>query len=322
MTKISALHTTLKEDRPLEWFRNCRIGLGLHWTAKSQPLAGAALDFNSAVKAFDIRRVMDAVAMVNADYILLTTTHALQCFPAPHPVIDGILPGRTATRDLIGELGEALNKSGKHLILYYNHSCNCGEDSAWETAVGYKDTPLHRFTDHFLNIVRWAGERYGKLVSAWWFDSCYSLDAGGPHNSVACDLSNYQFPWNDLVAAARAGHSDRLVALNSGVNEDYLYSDTTDYWAGEQNTLAYPPTAPARPNGLLWHTWVTFDNLGWVHDKPNTPLAEPMFSAEATGDYLKQAARHRAPVTFNLDISQEGIVSPASLKCLAAAVKS
>ncbi len=318
MAKTPVSQTPLKQDRPLDWFRKCRIGLGLHWTAMSQPLTGQAVDFNTAVARFDIQRVMDAVNEVHADYILLTTTHALQCFPAPHPVIERILPGRTAARDLIGELGETLNKSGKHLILYYNHSCNSGEDAAWETAVGYKSTPLHRFTDNFLSIVRYAGERYGKLVSAWWFDSCYSLDASGPHNSVTCDLSNYQFPWNDLVAAARAGHPDRLVALNSGVNEDYLYSDSTDYWAGEQNTLEYPPTAPARPNGLLWHTWVTFDNLAWVHAKPNTPLAEPMFSAEAVADYLKQAARHEVPVTFNVDISQEGIISPASLNLLAA----
>jgi hypothetical protein len=318
MKKMPASQTPLKQDRPLDWLRNCRIGLGLHWTAKSQPLTGQPLDFNSAVEAFDIRRVIDAVAQVQADYILLTTTHALQFFPAPHPVIDRILPGRTVTRDLIGELGAALNKSGKHLILYYNHSCNCADDPAWETAVGYKDTPLHRFTDNILDIVRWAGERYGNLISAWWFDSCYSLDSGGPHHSVTCDLSNYQFPWDDLVAAARAGHPNRLVALNSGVNEDYLYNESTDYWAGEQNTLSYPPTAPARPNGLLWHTWVTFDNPAWVHDKPNTPPAEPMFSVEAIATYLKQATRYRVPVTFNIDISQEGILSPTSLKRLAA----
>ena len=35
-----------------------------------------------------------------------------------------------------------------------------------------------------MDIVGWMGERYKDKIKAWWFDSPYSLDPRGPHNSV------------------------------------------------------------------------------------------------------------------------------------------
>ena len=43
-----------------------------------------------------------------ADYVLFTAAHALQMLPAPHPLLDDILPGRTSERDLLRELADVL----------------------------------------------------------------------------------------------------------------------------------------------------------------------------------------------------------------------
>ena len=91
----------------------------------------------------------------------------LQMLPAPHPGIDQILPGRTCQRDLIAELADALASRGKPLLVYYNHSCNQGEDRAWEQAVGYHDRDKQRFAQNLTDIVGWMGEKYKNKIRAW-----------------------------------------------------------------------------------------------------------------------------------------------------------
>ena len=80
--------------------------------------------FRGAVDAFKREGVHGACVHAGADYLLFTAAHALQMLPAPNPVIDRILPGRTCKRDLIAELADGLAAKGIPLLVYYNHSCN------------------------------------------------------------------------------------------------------------------------------------------------------------------------------------------------------
>ena len=107
-----------------DWLAKCRYGVGVHWTAQTVPRQGSPLPFQKAVDAFDVKRFVGQLAYAGADYLLFTSAHALQMLPAPHPVIDKILPGRTCKRDLIAELADALAAKGMPLLVYYNHSCN------------------------------------------------------------------------------------------------------------------------------------------------------------------------------------------------------
>ena len=118
------------------------------------------------------------------------------------------------------------------LLVYYNHSCNSKDDPPWERAVGYHDQNKRRFAENLLEIVGWMGERYKDMIKAWWFDSPYSLDTRGPHNSVTTDMTGFQFPWEQFTVAAKIGHPARLVTYNAGVNETFLYAAHQDYWAG------------------------------------------------------------------------------------------
>ena len=179
---IAAESPSLKPYKPAntDWLAKCRFGIGAHWTALTTPRRGKPLPFQKAVDAFRVDRFVDAVAHSGADYVLFTTTHALQMLPAPHPVIERILPGRTCSRDLIGELAKGLAAKNIRLLLYYNHSCNGNDDQKWMQAVGYFDAKKDRLVDNLCQIVAWMGERYGEKVKAWWFDSSYSLDPRGP----------------------------------------------------------------------------------------------------------------------------------------------
>jgi hypothetical protein len=300
-----------------EWLSECGYGVAFHWTAHTIPERGSPLPFPQAVEKFQLESFLTSVKESGAGYVIFTATHALHRPPCPNPVIDALLPGRTCERDLIGEIADGLEKMGKHLIVYYNHSCNHKEDLEWEHAIGYHGTDKSRFTQNFCDIIEWMGKKYGSKIKGWWYDSCWALDPRGPLDDVTTDLQGYQFPWEKLTKASKQGYSDRLVTYNPGLNESFLLTDHQDYWAGEMDSLKIVPHNKIHHlNGLPWHGWMCLDNKDWVHGKVNTRLAVPQFERQAVLDYLKSCIRYRAPVCFNLDIVQNGTVSPHSVNML------
>jgi hypothetical protein len=296
-----------------DWLAKCRYGLGIHWTAQTVPRHGQPLPFPKAVAQFNLKVFLDSVAYTGADYVLLTAAHALQMTPAPNPVIDSILPGRTCQRDLLGELADGLAGKGLPLLVYYNHSCNLGQDLAWEKAVGYHAPSKDRLAGNLIEIVGWMSDHYGQKIKAWWFDSPYSLDSRGPHSSVTTDLAGFRFPWERLTTAAKRGFPGRLVTYNAGVNETYLYTTHQDYWAGEMNDLKTPANRRNLPNGLQWFGWTCADDRGWVHTKLESEIPAPLYSDEQVITYVRTCNSHQAPMTFNVGIYQDGTLAVASV---------
>ena len=79
----------------------------------------------------------ETLAAVGARHCIFTLTHAKQYLPFPLAELDRILPGRTAGRDLVGDLVRELHARGIRFIAYYNHSCNGNDDVEWKRACGY-----------------------------------------------------------------------------------------------------------------------------------------------------------------------------------------
>jgi len=307
---------TSYERANTDWLAECRFGIGIHWTAQTVPRHGSPVNFQKAVDAFDIDVFIAAVEFSGADYVLFTSAHALQMLPAPHLVLDRILPGRTSKRDLIGELADALAAKGKHFLVYYNHSCNHQQDSAWENAVGYHAPNKERFARSIMDIVGHMGERYGEKIKAWWFDSPYSLDPRGPHNSVTTDLNGFQFPWERFTVAAKVGHPARLVTYNAGVNRTFLYTTHQDYWAGEMVNLDSPAKGRYLDNGLQWFGWTCIEDRRWVHTKLDTPIPAPLYTDEQVFQFVRACNEHMSPMTFNVGIYQNGTLAPGSVEQL------
>jgi hypothetical protein len=140
----------------------------------------------------------------------------------------------------------ALAAKHKHLLVYYNHSCNSKDDPPGSRQLD-TTTRNRRFATNLLEIITWMGNRYRDKIKAWWFDSPDSLDSRGPHNSVSTDMSGFQCPWERFTVAAKIGHL-LTVTYNAGVHETFLYTTHQDYWAGigQPHTPAksrYPTTA-------------------------------------------------------------------------------
>jgi alpha-L-fucosidase len=299
-----------------DWLAKCRYGIGVHWTAQTVPRSGEPLPFQEAVDRFKLKQFIDQVQYAGADYVLFTAAHRFQMLPAPHPVIDRILPGRTCKRDLLAELADALAAKGLPLLVYYNHSCNRGQDPPWEQAVGYHGADKSIFAKNLMDIVAWMGNRYKEKIKAWWFDSPYSLDPRGPSKSVSTDMTGFQFPWERFTVAGKTGYPARLVTYNPGVAKTFLYTTHQDYWAGELVNLKTPATSRYQENGLQWFGWTCLDFRAWVHTKLNTEIPKPLYSDEEIITFVQQCNAHQAPMTFNVGIYQDGTMAEASVEQL------
>lgn len=316
LPRILAAETETYQRANTDWLARLRYGIGVHWTAHTVPRHGAPLPFQKAVEAFDVKRFVEQTVYAGAEYVLFTSTHALQMFPAPHPVIDRLLPGRTCERDLIGELADALAARGLPLLVYYNHSCNGRDDAAWRNAVGYDGKDKNVLAQNLIDIVGWLGDRYQSKIKAWWFDSPYSLDLRGPHNSVTTDLGGFLFPWERLTVAAKRGYPARLVTYNPGIAETYLYTTHQDYWSGELVNLKTPATSRYLPSGLQWFGWTCIEDRAWVHAKRDREIPLPLYSNEEVIAYVRTCNSHQAPMTFNVGIYQDGAMAPKSIEQL------
>jgi hypothetical protein len=164
--------------------------------------------------------------------------------------------------------------------------------------------------------VWWMGDRYRDKIKAWWFDSPYSLDPRGPHNSVTTDMTGFQFPWERFTMAAKVGHPARLVTYNAGVNQTFLYTTHQDYWAGELVNLDSPAKGRYLDNGLQWFGWTCLEDRAWVHTKLDTPIRAPLYTDEQVIRYVRTCNQHLAPMTFNVGIYQDGKMAEASIEQL------
>ncbi len=302
-----------------DWFAGS-IGISVHWTSHSKPLSGKAQTFQNAVEEFDLDGFMRQIKKSGAKHLIFTTTHAEHKLPAPHPVIDYLQAGRTCGRDLLGEIAQRLKQEGVRLILYYNHACNGDDDAAWKKACGYLDAPLDLFAARILQIVECLSRRYGDLVSGWWFDSSYSVDPRGPHNSITTEIGDWQFPWDGLSAAAKSGNPQSIVCFNSGVDVDFLYSTHQDYYAGETTSLRMRPQG-RYIHGLQLHQWFCLDNRNWVHTQENTPFVGPAYTDEQVQNFTRQITCAGGAVTYNMEIAQTGLINPSAIEQMERLIK-
>jgi len=296
----------LSKRADTRWLHATRFGIMVHWTSESQPLTGAQKPYAEAVEAFDVERFTRQIRETGAGFVVFTTAHAESYFPAPNAALDAVYPGHTAKRDLVRELIDALAAHNIALMLYYH----IGADPDYMKASGFYDTDTSILFSHWKAIIREAGERYGRDLRGWWFDD---------------GAINYYYrspPWESLTETARAGNPDRIVGYNAWMYpspaafQDVHWAETEDDPAGTKGLLIaggdgkYPPASAH--HGLQSCATVTMET-DWAHGKPDTPFGAPRHTAESLRAYLDACAITRNVPVFNLEITQDGLLSPDSL---------
>jgi hypothetical protein len=309
------LHAAALELRAdTTWMQRCRYGLMCHWTSQSQPRSGAPLPYAEAVERFNVERFAQQAADTGAGFVVFTTAHAQQYFPAPLAALHGILPGRTANRDLVADLAAALGRHNIRLILYYH--LGAASDPQWLAASGFWETDTRAFFDHWTAIVGEAGHRYGKRLAGWWFDD------------GAVTYYYRSAPWQRLATAAKAGYPARLVAFNPW--DLPPPTEFHDLFCGEG--FGDPSVGGLlRAGGDGHFHGGTYDGLqasacliterDWGHFTLDRPIAPPRWNAPQLAALLNGFVACKNVPIFNLEITQDGQLSPATVEVFARAAK-
>jgi len=289
------------------WLQKAGYGLMSHWTSQTCPRRGRPKPYAQAAQDFYVEMLANQVQEAGAGFLVLTTSHAQFYFPAPIQAIDRILPGRTAPRDLVADLADALGKRGIRLMLYYH--IGASSDPQWLKASGFWETDTSMIFGNWTAIISEVGQRYGDRLAGWWFDD----------GSI-----NYYYrsaPWERLTRAAKAGNANRLVGYNPWI----LPSPTEfqDFCCGEGfQDAGAGGLVPVGGDGR--YTAGSYQGLqacatlitegDWVHAHKDTEIGKPQWSAEQLATVLSEFAKFRNVPIFNLEIYQEGTVSPTSVE--------
>jgi hypothetical protein len=289
------------------WFQQARYGIMVHWTSESAPLQGERKPYAEAVAAFDVETFAENVWQTGAGFVVFTTAHAFQYFPAPLAALDRVLPGRTSRRDLVADLAAALGRRGLKLMLYYH--LGAVNDPEWVAASGLFDTDTTKLFGNWQAMVSEVGERYGDRLAGWWFDEG---STGYYHRSA---------PWESLARAAKAGHPQRLVGFNAWelANPTQFHDFCTGEGCQEPRGfcgLLTPGGDGRYPSGThvgLQASACLITERDWGHFGLNTPLSEPKWSADQLAALLEGFIACRNVPLFNLEITQDGHLSAKSI---------
>lgn len=308
--QLMAEAAALRSD--VTWMGDIKYGFFFHWNSKSMPRRGEQKTYNDAVNDFDVDKFAFMVNNCGAKLIFFTTSWAEYYFPAPIKAIDSILPGRTATRDLVADLSDALNKYGIKLILYYH--VGHGDKEWWDK----QHFTLENSGDLYTNLERIVGEvsmRYGSKLAGLWMD-----DGMGYYPNMA--------PFDKITYAAKRGNKNLVICYNPWIFPQF--TEFQDYYAGEvglsvESSGRENPYLPVGGNGIftdgpqkgLQATYTGVLEPGeWTHIYKDTDIPAPLFGAEELTRIIRESNGRKNLPMMNIRVYQDGSISPLTYKLL------
>ena len=310
------LHAEAKQMRAdTTWLQQAGYGAMVHWTSQTQPRNGAQKPYAQAVQDFDVKTFAQQMRDCGVGFVVLTTSHAEMRFPGTNKALDSLLPGCTASRDLVADLIVELKKYNIKLMLYY-HIGSVG-DPRWLEASGFWKTDTTQVFENWRKIITEIGLHYGNDLAGWWFDD----------GSV-----NYYYrsaPWKSLLQAARAGNPKRLVGFNSW--ELPSPTEFHDLYLGEGNRSPSGTGALLTCNGngrypsgshegLQSCSTLVFES-DWIYMRGGQPISGWQFSVESIRQMIQDFKAYHNVLIFNFEITQEGTISPESVEMLKKVLK-
>lgn len=300
-----------------DWFKESGYGLMFQWTNRSTPPSGPNKPWPTKIRDFNLDRFVDLVEESGAAYVIWSITWGEQYISAPIRALDDILPGRTTERDLLGEMAERLAQRNVKLIFYYHYGYDCyhSKDPAWMRASGAGDPDRTAFYKNWQAIIGEVGERYGDKLAGWFLD--------GGQRYYDCHFDNTPntgmttAPFYDLTRTAKLGNPQRIVSYNPWILPSLTPFE--DYLAGEGFRTFEGLNDGQFPNGpyagLQAHSAFPLEKR-WGHIDPDTRIEPPQYTADQLIQAIQTGRERRHPYSINLEMYEDGTVSPQSRRLL------
>ena len=247
---------------------------------------------------FDVEAFASALADMRASHLILTLGQNNGQYIAPNAALEVLCPasaGNRSPRDLPMEIGQALRSRGIALILYLPFRAPQGDRALMECLgdVSEQEPPPARFIAAWSSVIRDWSERYGSLLSGWWFDGTYNTKGITPAG------------WELLCSAARAGGVNRWLAFNAGEGAERFSAKSApcqNLMAGEY--MQPPARLSAPPSELALHV-LTPLSASWGREAP------ARFSATQLRNWISEAAAARGLFTLDMPVDATGRFLPA-----------
>lgn len=179
------------------WMAQGAFGMMTHFliTPKGATPQEKNADLNRIVDRFDVERYLRQFDETGADWLIFTLGQGTGYLSSRNDYIDRLEAGWTPRRDLIPEIGKALQRRGKRMIVYFP-GAHTAADPTVKRLLGLGTAG---YADRHNAFVRDYSMKLGRLCSGWWFDSC------GPQDNAA---------WQKEMDACRAGNPESVVAFS------------------------------------------------------------------------------------------------------------
>ncbi len=285
------------------WMKQARWGVMTHFLAEwINPSAHAsAEDWNAMVGGFDVEGLASQLQSVGAGYYLFTIGQNSGFYASPNSTYDklvGIDPSKCSRRDLVAELGTALQKRGIRLIVYLPAGAPAG-DRAARTALGWQNgaNRNREFQLKWEQVIREWSLRWGNKVAGWWFDGCYWP------NTMYRTTEPPNF--SSFADAARAGNPSAVLAFNPGVVYRSLsITPHEDYIAGEIDQPDRVTIRRAEDGKVDRAQLHILSYLGGTWGK-----GSPRFSQDQITKWTRDWIGQGAAVTWDSPIQPSGVIS-------------
>jgi alpha-L-fucosidase len=327
----------------LEWFRNAKFGLFMHYGLYSQLGRGEWVMLREKVPLAQYERLKDSfhpdkfdanhIASVAVDagmkYVNLTSKHheGFCLFRTRQTSYNSTeSPSR---RDLVGELAEACGKHGLGLFLYYSmgadwhHPCFCDPSAGWEyyrpayatkpaQYLWKKDSDFRIYIDYVHQQLRELLTQYGPVAGIW-FDPVVGYYARP-------DL----FPMDQTYALIRSLQPNCLVSFKQGAtgNEDFAAPERSD--AGLLSYASVVPERRQKAQETEENAWAknrtkpaelcnTLQPGVWGYNRSDDSKHR---TAPEVLDLYKQARAQNANLLLNTGLLPDGSIFPEDVKTL------
>jgi hypothetical protein len=293
-----------------DWFQQAGWGVFVHYleSLQNNPAElnslGRKTAWDECVKEFDVEKFAGQIGQTGAGYVVFTVQQRTRFLIAPNATFDrlaGYKPGEAcATRDLIGDLYQALHKRGIALMLYWTGD-GPRDDAQAAKALGWTEKQSEDYVRHWASVVREYGERYGDKIRGWWVDGCYPW------------IGYEEKKLGIMAGAVKAGNPRRIIALNVGVQDKVRsYSKWEDFTTGEQNEFKDVPES-RWIGGEQWHI-LSF--LGSSHQGWGVPGSK--YKKQELADYVRRVTQHGGVVSIDVMLYRDGGLDRSQLEMLKA----
>lgn len=307
-----------KELNPnTKWMRDAKWGLFSHYMVHQpsgpipEHMNGEV--WNKKVNSFQIKKFADQLTELKVPYFFITIGQGGNYYCSPNATFEklfGPSDGKLSSRDLVMELAEELTSRGIKMCVYL-------------PAVGRRDSA--DVQQKWREVITEWSDRWGELISAWWIDGAVFQNA---------DV------FKAYTAAFKSGNPNALVSYNVGpvgMNRKQLLPVTEheDFLAGECDYTL--PTCGNTPEVYRKQkVWNTFETTNF-YKGPNIlgdqlhflnflgkwwSTGEPRFSDALVIGWTQHVIENSGAVTWDLPLSDEGIIPENYFKQVKALSKS